>query len=223
MAPDNATVLCGELPGHIDPDVLAVRVRSAGGTLASFVGSSLTAVWTGPGHDAAACAGALGLDAPDLRAALDSGPVSMSRSFLGLGARGLTGEAVLRAGRMRSATKFFGVRLVASAAVVRAGRGKVPARLLGTLRFLGSQEAIEVYELLGPGSSMLPGSRALARYEEACAAFRTRGFADALGAFQEVLEMAPDDNPSRLFAAVSADYAAAPPPDGWDGVFNLTS
>lgn len=218
-----ATVLSGEIRGHVDPDALAALVGAAGGTLGSFVGRTMTAVWMGAGHRTAACAGALRLAGADLRAALDSGPVTMSHSFLGLGARGLTGETVKRAERMRSATKFFGVRLVASAAVLVDGRSKVPARSLGSLRFLGSPDAVPVSELLGPGSALSAGGEALARYEEAVAAFGRRDFAAAMTAFQDVLALAPGDAPSLLYAAVSQDYAATPPPDSWDGVFNLTS
>lgn len=223
MAQHDATVLSGEMRGHVDPDGLASLIKSAGGTLASLVGKTLTAVWTAPAHRASACAGALRLDAPGLLAALDSGAVKTSQGFLGLGARGLTGETVLRAERMRSAPKFFGVRLVVSAAVLAEARGTVPARFLGEVRLLGSPEAVRVSELAAPGSAMSPGGRALARYEEAVAAFRNRDFAGALKAFQDVLALAPDDAPSRLYAAIAEGYSAAPPPDEWDGVFNLTS
>lgn len=217
------TVLSGELRGQPDPDALASLVKSTGGTLAALVGQTMTAVWMGAGHRTAACAGALRLAGPELRAALDSGPVTISHGFLGLGARGLTGRTVELAGRMRSAAKFFGVRLVASAAVLVDGRTRVPARSLGSLRFLGSPDAVPVFELLAPGSPLTADGEALARYEEAVAAFGRSEFAAALAAFQDVLTLAPGDAPSLLYAAASQDFAATPPPEGWEAVFNLTS
>jgi hypothetical protein len=50
-----------------------------------------------------------------------------------------------------------------------------------------------------------------------------RRFVDAAGAFEQALVLQPGDAPAQLFLARAREYAAAPPPAGWDGVYVMKS
>lgn len=51
--------------------------------------------------------------------------------------------------------------------------------------------------------------------------YKQQSFALALEKFRGALAVNPEDGPSRIFCTRCEHYMDAPPPEGWDGVFDM--
>ena len=60
-------------------------------------------------------------------------------------------------------------------------------------------------------------------FEKALEKFEARNWNEAELAFKKVLSIVPDDGPSKTYIARLAKYKVSPPPENWDGVYNLTA
>lgn len=58
-------------------------------------------------------------------------------------------------------------------------------------------------------------------YNKGLQLYKERKFKDAKLQFQKALEIEPDDGPSQLYIERCDDYIAEPPPEDWDGVYNM--
>jgi len=92
------------------------------------------------------------------------------------------------------------------------------------VRVVGKVKPIRVFELLAKkGGLSEEWKQALPRYEKGVESFNAKKFGEAVVCFQDVLKVFPKDGPSSLYLTVSTDYSVIPPPEDWDGVFNLTA
>jgi adenylate cyclase len=134
------------------------------------------------------------------------------------------GDDVNLASRLEGANKFFGTFTMVSEATFEAAKDAVVARELGRVRVVGKAIPIRVFTLLArQGELPLEWKGVLPDYEQGIAAFSARDFAKALACFERVLAVFPEDGPGKLYAGICRDYVAVPPPEEWDGVFNLTA
>lgn len=134
------------------------------------------------------------------------------------------GDDVNLASRLEGANKFFGTYIMVSEATVKDAGDAVVARELGRVKVLGKDAPVRVYELLAKKGELSAAWReALPLYEMSLAAFDARDFAAALEGFTKVLALIPNDGPSSLYTRIAGDYVVLPPPEGWNGVFELTS
>ncbi len=53
--------------------------------------------------------------------------------------------------------------------------------------------------------------------------YKKRDFQNAMGQFQKILDVIPDDGPSKLYIDRCKQYIAEPPPQDWDGVYTMTT
>ena len=60
-------------------------------------------------------------------------------------------------------------------------------------------------------------------YNLGLAAYKQKKWDEAIQAFQKALDIDPKDGPSELYLQRSYEYKQNPPPDGWDGVFTMTT
>lgn len=63
----------------------------------------------------------------------------------------------------------------------------------------------------------------LQHYNEGLELYKKREWDAALACFRRVLELVPDDGPSRLYIDRIESYKLNPPADDWDGVFVMTT
>ena len=220
-------------------------IQEEKGVVDKYIGDCIMAFWNAPmelkDHRARACLAAiecqrmmgelnktLDMDLPEIpmvRIGLNSGDVTV----------GLTGsekklqytvigDEVNLASRLEGANKFFGSRIMASESTVKGAEHVVEMRQLGRVRVVGKAIPIKVYELLAKkGELSSDWRKALPLYEQGVTHFNKREFEKAVACFQEVVKIVPADGPASLYLTVASDYSAIPPPEDWDGVFNLTA
>lgn len=135
----------------------------------------------------------------------------------------MMGDAVNLAARLEGANKFYGTYTMISESTYVQVADEVEVRELDLIRVVGRREPVRVYELLGR-KGQLPSEQAVIvqRYRDALEAYRGKRFEDACEGFQSVLELDPDDGPALTYVDRCQIFMAEPPPDDWDGVFQLT-
>ena len=135
------------------------------------------------------------------------------------------GDSVNLASRLESATKFYGTKMLLSESTWTALRDRGLLREIDRLRVKGKHEPVAIYEALDHFTDeTFPNlMRTVTRYNEGIQHYRARDWKDALGCFQEALELNPGDRPSRLYVERCELFLATPPPPDWDGVWTMTT
>jgi adenylate cyclase len=220
-------------------------VHEQKGVVDKYIGDCIMAFWNAPielkDHRSRACLAAIecqeamnklnvslppGMpETPAIRIGLNSGDatVGLTGSDKKLQYT-VIGDEVNLASRLEGANKFFGSKIMASEATFGGAKDVVEARELGRVRVVGKDKPILVYELLAKkGQLSNEWKIALPRYEKGLALFSKRDYAEAALEFAEVVKVFPNDGPATLYLNAARDYAAIPPDENWDGVFNLTA
>ncbi|MFH2203311.1 MAG: CHASE2 domain-containing protein [Elusimicrobiota bacterium] len=216
------------------------------GVVDKYIGDCIMAFWNAPlkvhKHREQACLAALGCiktiqrlndeyvdptmpEKPAVRIGLNSGEVVVGNTG---SARKLAytvlGDEVNLSSRLEGANKFFGSVVMCSEDTYEGAKEAVEARRLGSVRVVGKDIPIMVYELLAKkGELSKEWTEALPLYHGAIEKYLKRSFEDAKTDFEKVLKLLPDDKPTKLYHNACKDYLVIPPPAIWDGVFNLTS
>lgn len=132
------------------------------------------------------------------------------------------GDTVNLAARLEGACKAYHVRILVDEATQADCKG-VLFREIDFLRVKGRSEPVRAYQPM----ARLPASasdRQLAKlYADALSAFRKRDFDGAINLFDKCLEIAPDDPPSLVQKGRAEALRETPPPDDWDGVWEMRS
>lgn len=134
------------------------------------------------------------------------------------------GDAVNLASRLEGANKFYDTRILLGPRTYELAAPDIEAREIDRLRVKGKKEPVVVYELLArKGGLSAEQQRVMKTYEEGLEAYKRRDFKAAAAQFGGVLALDPTDGPSRVYLERTKEYLVAPPPAGWDGVYELTS
>jgi len=134
------------------------------------------------------------------------------------------GDNVNLAARLESATKQYGVKILASQMTVDALKKKPILRTVDLVRVKGKSRPVAVYEALGwangAGSSALQAMAEL--HEQGVRHYRQRGWRPAAASFERVLQERPGDELARVYLDRIATFTDDPPPEDWDGVWEMT-
>lgn len=209
------------------------------GTLDKYIGDAIMAFWGAPvedpGHARRAALAALDMQrhCADLNArflargwpplhigvGINSGNVRVGD----MGSRvrrayTVMGDAVNVASRLEGRTKYYGVGILAGESTRRAVTD-MAFREVDRIRVKGRDEAVAVYEPLGPEAGLTGAARAeLGLWEETLRAWRARQLEQVDANLQQLQRMAPDCELYRLYAGRVAEFRRNPPPEAWDGV-----
>lgn len=223
--------------------VIEEKVRGRRGLLYEFGGETMLALWNAPkavaGHQASACGSALdaiaalealnrelGLElGPMFRIGINSGTVCTGALVAGRRVKyGAWGDEANVASSLAGANRFFGTRILVSTETFAQAMDSFEGRPLGKVRLPGRETPTQVVEVLGQkGALPSTWTGALRSFRAGLESFMARDFRTASAAFAEVSMSLPGDGPSRLYAHAAQDFLEVPPPEGWDGVFTLTS
>ncbi|MCK4389259.1 MAG: adenylate/guanylate cyclase domain-containing protein [Desulfobacterales bacterium] len=129
------------------------------------------------------------------------------------------GDHVNLGSRLEGITKLYGVKMILSEFTYEKVKDDVICRELDFVRVKGKKEPVGIYELFG-GDYFTQGEyRFLAPFKNGLEAYRRKAWDEAIGFFEEVLSIKPEDKPTELFIGrCHAMKSSLPPPD-WDGVY----
>jgi adenylate cyclase len=213
------------------------------GMLNEYVGDELLAVFGAPlelpDHAHRACAAALAMRQE--RRALHAEWAKIGRPFLrartginsglmlvgNLGssyrfAYGVLGDQVNLGSRLEGLNKLYGTEILLGENTARLVEGAFRLREVDVVRAKGKSQAVRIYELLAHAGAELPEplERALPCYADGLGAYRQQRWDEGLRRFEETLASWPADGPARTMAERCRLYRQAPPPEGWDGIFD---
>jgi class 3 adenylate cyclase len=222
-------------------------IRTQQGIVDKYIGDSVMAFWGPPFTDPAdharlGCIAALeqlaqmetfrawlpemfgtrqGLPEVNVRMGIASGEVTVG-NIGSETSRGYTviGDIVNLASRLEQANKFYGTRILVSEGTRDLAGDTLAFREIDSLRVVGKQEQVRVYELLGYSAELSDADRQRVQaYEAGLARYRTQDWDAAEAAFHECLAVAAADRPSQAMLERIEAFRQTPPEAGWDGVW----
>jgi adenylate cyclase len=101
--------------------------------------------------------------------------------------------------RLEAANKDFETHILISEATLQAVKDQIAARELDVVTFRGMTRPVRVYEVLGTYPLAADAARRLAAFESGLAAWRDQRWPEAKRWFEQVLALAPEDRPSRIY------------------------
>lgn len=135
---------------------------------------------------------------------------------------GINGDSVNLAARLEAANKEYGTSCLISESTYQQAKKHIEARELESIRVVGRAAPVKVYELLGKAGSMNADIRKiLPLYYEGLDHYRRRNWEAAIVSFEKVLRVNSKDGPSLTFRNRCLHFRMKPPPEVWDGVFQL--
>lgn len=214
------------------------------GTVDKFEGDAIIAFWGAPldqpDHAKLSCYAAIDMQKkmvemrekllkegrPKLlvRMGINSGPMVVGN--MGSHSRmdyTMMGDAVNLAARLEGANKFYKNFTMISEFTYNQVADYVDVRELDTIRVVGKNEPVMIYDLLDK-KGQVAGKLAelVERYNKGLQFYKKRDYLSAISAFKTALEINPLDGPSLTYLERCQEYLKTPPKDDWDGVYTLT-
>jgi len=159
-----------------------------------------------------------------MRVGLNTG--SMVIGNMGSNARmmyGMNGDSVNLCARLEGANKQYGTYSLISESTYKQAKEFIEVRELDILRVVGRSTPIKIYELLGKkGEVEEPLKKILPLFNQGLMNYQNREWDEAKRCFENVLMSRPEDGPSKAYLKRCDNFIQTPPPEDWDGVFNLT-
>lgn len=219
------------------------------GVIDKYIGDAIMAYWgppfTDPLHQAEwACAAALDqldrlegfrkavpeiigvklqADPIDIHSGIASGPALVGtvgshqhRNYT------VMGDTVNLAARLEGACKAYRVRILVDEAT-QADCKNVLFREIDFLRVKGRGEPVRAYQPMARLPAPDVDQQLAKTYAQGLSAFRKRDFDGAIRLFDKCLEIVPNDAPSQVQKERAEALRDAPPPEDWDGVWEMRS
>ena len=134
----------------------------------------------------------------------------------------IVGDNVNLASRLTGINEHFGTGIIISENTYQLARERIEARELDLIAVPGRKKPVRVFQLLGEKDKITEGDRRVkALFEDGLKSYRIGKFEEAKKTFEKVMEINPNDEPSRIFIVRCKDLLEAPPAK-WDGVFRPT-
>jgi adenylate cyclase len=212
-----------------------------GGTVDKYIGDAIVAFWNAPldqpDHAVRACLAALDCQKRlqdlreqmrqksghelHMRIGLNTGPMVVGN----MGSRdrfdySILGDAVNLGARLEGACKQYGIWILMGEGTYAEAKDRLEVREIDIIRVVGKKEPVRIYELLArQGQLDTERRKELARFQEGLQLYRERKWTTALGVFKEI----PEDPVARIYLERCQQYQISPPPEDWDGVWELTT
>jgi len=214
-------------------------ILDTGGTLDKYEGDAIIAFWNAPldqpDHALRACRAALrcqkklGELRPEFarrfgsevfaRIGIHSGPAVVGN----MGSRKrfdytAMGDTMNLASRLEGACKAYKVFLLISEATRESVKEEILAREIDMIRVVGKTRPVRIFEPVAERATATPAeAEAVRTFERGLEAYRSRNWDRAEEAFRGL----PDDPAAAVYLERCAAFRRDPPPEGWDGVFEL--
>ena len=134
------------------------------------------------------------------------------------------GDIVNLGSRLEGANKKYSTNIMMSEETYQKVAQAVVARELDTIRVVGKNKPIKVFELLNFQEELVPEAKTLLDlYHEGIQLYHEQKFAEGLAKFDQILATYPEDGPSKLYRQRCEVMRDFPPKKDWDGVFEMGS
>jgi adenylate cyclase len=232
-SPSEMTRFLGEYYGRMTEEIF-----EQGGMLKEYVGDELMAIFGAPvdqpDHARRACATALAMrrtrQALSREWVTHGRPALFARTGVNSGVMlvgnigseyrmsyGAVGDQVNLGSRLEGMNKQYGSEILIGENTAALVGDAFPLREIDQVRVVGKDAPTRIFELLDPEEPF--PEAALAAYRAGLEAYRARVWSDAERLFRSCREQQPDDGPAAVMAERCRQYAAAPPDEDWDGVY----
>lgn len=135
----------------------------------------------------------------------------------------IMGNSVNLAARLEGVNKQYGSWTLMSEAVYEAGGKDFVTRQFDRVRVVGINQPVRLYELLEEWNNLSSEEReAVDIFHQGLQRFEAKEWDAAKSLFAQLLKIKPDDGPAQTYIKRCDDFKVKPPPENWDGVFNLT-
>ena len=216
------------------------------GTVDKFIGDAIMAIWGAPvdldNHALQACLAALEMQSQldvlrrkwqsegkaqiKIRCGVNTGLMVVGN--IGGEARfdyTVIGDSVNLASRLEGACKHYGARIAISEFTYAHVQEHVLVRELDLVRVKGKTKPITIFELISTLDQPLPSEqqRALDLYAQGLHHYKQRDWANTLKHMQQVYDLDPHSRPASMYMERAQAYLDDPPPESWDGVFQMTT
>jgi len=132
----------------------------------------------------------------------------------------IIGDMVNLASRMEGLTKKYHQPLLISESLHQKVKDEVVCRLIDSVAVKGKTKGVKIYTAKKRLSE--EENRAWTLHNTAMESYYRRDFDEAIGYFQNVQKIFPDDYASQLMMDRCRQFKAEPPPENWDGVEIMT-
>jgi len=216
-------------------------ILSTGGTLDKYEGDAIIAFWNAPldqpDHALRACRAALSCQRKleelkpffrqrfghelSMRIGLNSGPGVVGN----MGSRRrfdytAMGDTVNLASRLEGACKQYNVPILVGNTTYELVKEGVLARAVDIIRVVGKKRPVRVYQIIAEKGELSAAQiEKVNIFNQAVESYRLRQWEKALALFQKL----EDDMLSKMYIARCLSFKQFPPPDTWDGVYELKS
>ena len=135
------------------------------------------------------------------------------------------GDRVNLAERLESANKFYGTSILICDATWAAVKHLAATREIDLIRVRGRNTPVAIHEALGHHSedSFPHREDLLEAFAGGLRHYRRRDWFNAERYFRDALVAHPSDGPTKIYLERCAFYRKHPPPNDWDGVWELQS
>jgi adenylate cyclase len=219
-------------------------ISAHNGTIDKFEGDAIIAFWGAPleqpDHAKLCCFACIdmqkkldalreewikeGLPRILVRMGINSGPMVVGN--MGSQSRmdyTIMGDSVNLAARLEGANKFYKNYSMISEFTYKQAADAIDVRELDTIRVVGKNEPITVYDLLDRKNQTTgPKAELIEWYHKGLELYKNRDFAAAIKMFEAGLAVIANDGPSSTYIKRCRDFIESPPPADWDGVFTHT-
>jgi len=136
----------------------------------------------------------------------------------------IMGNAVNLAARLEGVNKQYGTWILTSEITKENAGDDFAFRMLDRVRVVGINEPVRLYQVVDETKYLeAEMGKAISSFHAGIERFENKEWDGAIEAFTQVLNLIPGDGPAETFLKRCREYKENPPPEGWDGVFNLTS
>jgi len=132
------------------------------------------------------------------------------------------GDSVNLGSRLEGINKEYGTNIVISEYTYEAVKDVLFCRELDSVRVKGKKLPVRIFELMGEKKDAEKWGNFVSLFEDGLLKYKQGLWDDAIGCFQEALEIRPYDPPARLYIERCQALKTTPPEGQWDGVFTMT-
>lgn len=134
----------------------------------------------------------------------------------------IMGDAVNLASRLEGANKAYDSRIMISESTYAVCHESIDARELDTIRVVGKNDPVTVYQLL-ERKNQTQGVLAdlVEQYASALSLYKNGNYQDALLGFKSCVKLDAEDGPTLSMVSRCESFIETPPINDWDHVFTL--